>query len=1033
MTKGRAWLGGSIAALILVPVLVALFLFVRLAAGPLSIAVFSERIEARLADSLPGLAVDFTDVRLSFDRRQGVFLLQFVDTGLDHAPSGLSGQVGDMTVDLPWRPLLDGRIAPREVTLAGLDFELAIAMSEGEGLSLEGFPELILPAELVGLVERSTEVLPSSLRKLALRDARLSLTGTTSGEVRKIDGIELAFSGPTDARRLTASARLVADDRPAGTVTAALERGQLRLGVEGLRPDLLAAGLPGLERLAGIALPLAGELALDIAASGAVEHAVLELRAAAGVVALPDLFPEGRPFSGMTLVLAYDLAARSIRLDALALDFAGQTLEMAGEARWAEDEVAPRLTLAGGFGALDMTALVDYWPAGRGAGGRRWIAENIETGRIEDARLALDIAPGSWTAETLPDSAFSLDFRFHDLLAHYLRPMPPVRAASGRGRLSATGLVLDISDGTIEELPVAGSQVRLTDFDGAVERGEINLALSGEMAAILRLIDHQPLGYATEFGIDPDEVAGRADLSARLALSLLSDLAIGQVEISVAAEIEGLEIAGLVGENGLEAGDLHLEVDRDGLAVRGTARLAGVEMSLDWREDFEPAEGAPSSHYRAQASVSAADLERLGYATGGYFGGRALLDLDLTADRQEIRGGHMAADLTPAALDLPELGWSKPAGTPATLGLGFDLVDGRVRQLTSIAFDTGADSLRAEIRFGATGRPEEARLDKLRLGRTELAGSFSLADDGAISLALAGPALDAEALLASFDTGDVGTSDAPEIVRPLDITLAVDRVFGIADEVFEAVEARARRSDRMWLGMHLDARHAGGKALTLDLSADGKGERVFSLLAEDAGHALAGFGLFDQVEGGRMAVKAGLSGHGRDVRISGRADITGFRLLPGPRIDTEIDAETRGRLAELVGPEGMRFSEMVVPFTLAEGIIDIDAARANGPRMGLTAEGQIDQAVERININGVIVPAYWANSLLGQIPLLGGLFSGGEGGGLFALSYRIKGSTSDPEVSVSSLSLLLPGILRRPFERSKGTLEPSEKPPGDGG
>jgi len=187
------------------------------------------------------------------------------------------------------------------------------------------------------------------------------------------------------------------------------------------------------------------------------------------------------------------------------------------------------------------------------------------------------------------------------------------------------------------------------------------------------------------------------------------------------------------------------------------------------------------------------------------------------------------------------------------------------------------------------------------------------------------------------------------------------------------------------------------------------------------------------VEGGRLEVVAGMTGHGPDVRIDGRAEIRDFRLLPGPRLEAEIDEEAKGRLAELVGPEGMNFSEMVVPFSLSDGIIDIDDARANGPRLGLTAEGQIDQAVERIDINGVIVPAYWANSLLGKIPLLGELFSGGEGGGLFALSYRIKGSTDDPEVSVSTLSLLLPGILRRPFEGGKGTLDPPDPPPDDGG
>lgn len=83
-------------------------------------------------------------------------------------------------------------------------------------------------------------------------------------------------------------------------------------------------------------------------------------------------------------------------------------------------------------------------------------------------------------------------------------------------------------------------------------------------------------------------------------------------------------------------------------------------------------------------------------------------------------------------------------------------------------------------------------------------------------------------------------------------------------------------------------------------------------------------------------------------------------------------------------------------------------------------------------MNGIIVPAYRLNALLGNIPLLGGLFTGGKGGGMFALSYRIKGKVADPTISVNALTAIIPGILRKPFEGSKGTLdkvEPDEEEP----
>jgi hypothetical protein len=47
---------------------------------------------------------------------------------------------------------------------------------------------------------------------------------------------------------------------------------------------------------------------------------------------------------------------------------------------------------------------------------------------------------------------------------------------------------------------------------------------------------------------------------------------------------------------------------------------------------------------------------------------------------------------------------------------------------------------------------------------------------------------------------------------------------------------------------------------------------------------------------------------------------------------------------------------------------------------------------------------------------------------LFALSYRVKGRTSDLDISVNALTAIMPGILRKPFEGSKGRIEPDDPP-----
>jgi hypothetical protein len=47
--------------------------------------------------------------------------------------------------------------------------------------------------------------------------------------------------------------------------------------------------------------------------------------------------------------------------------------------------------------------------------------------------------------------------------------------------------------------------------------------------------------------------------------------------------------------------------------------------------------------------------------------------------------------------------------------------------------------------------------------------------------------------------------------------------------------------------------------------------------------------------------------------------------------------------------------------------------------------------------------------------VLGRLFSPEEGGGLFAVSYRMRGPLKDPQTSINPLAALTPGFLRGIF------------------
>jgi hypothetical protein len=67
------------------------------------------------------------------------------------------------------------------------------------------------------------------------------------------------------------------------------------------------------------------------------------------------------------------------------------------------------------------------------------------------------------------------------------------------------------------------------------------------------------------------------------------------------------------------------------------------------------------------------------------------------------------------------------------------------------------------------------------------------------------------------------------------------------------------------------------------------------------------------------------------------------------------------------------------------------------------------------------VPAYALNNIFSKIPLIGGLLSGGQYGGLFAINFKVSGRINAPVLTVNPLSAIAPGFLRKIFEFQKQT------------
>ena len=123
------------------------------------------------------------------------------------------------------------------------------------------------------------------------------------------------------------------------------------------------------------------------------------------------------------------------------------------------------------------------------------------------------------------------------------------------------------------------------------------------------------------------------------------------------------------------------------------------------------------------------------------------------------------------------------------------------------------------------------------------------------------------------------------------------------------------------------------------------------------------------------------------------------------------------------------------PFQFDDGRVSVKDAVATGPSIGVNISGGYEIEKDILDLTGVFTPLYALNSLVGEIPLLGKVLTGGDGQGLFAFNFSVKGPAADPDIGVNPLSVLTPGIFRKIFsgtsDSQSSSIEINNRQKGD--
>ena len=995
--------------------------------APLQLAFLTPYLEQGLNEIDPNIKLKIGETLLTWSGWEHPLDLRARNVQVSDTGGHSLATLPDISLELSVPALLMGEIAPGAIEVVGPKL-IVVRTAEGRlqlgfGASEQEAAQPLAPDLAAVLLQPASG--RGHLSRISVRQATVVVIDRRVAEVWRLPTVNFELRRSRRGAQVAADATLLQR-----TVTATLsaklsvpangDPAAVNVEVAGLDPRTLAVltGIPEVERLR---LTVGGALSGLIERSGQVREVKFALAAGPGAIDLPELYPEPLPVAGANLRGRLFDAFDRLELDAAALTIInGPTLTLSGAATGLSSPDAVQVQARLASGPAPTEAVLRYWPTGIVKGTRTWIEQNIAGGSAEEGQLELALTiPRDNPENTVVEHAEGA-FRASGLTVTYLKGLPPLQGVSGEGKFHDNTVAMTVSDGHIGKLVVTGGTVDVASLDTDPQIVTIDGRVKGPLRDALLLIDHDPLGYPRKVGIDPKTASGSAEAHLWFRLPATKDVGTEEVELRVEAKLADLVMTDAAFGAPVRDGSFDLTVERPGMTLTGTAVIANTATRLEWRENFGAAEF--DTRIAAEAAPDGRTRAALGLHTAPWVEGPTPLQVVYTRNGATATAS-VTADLTQATLAVEPIGWRKKAGIPGQAHAIIALHNHRdVAALTDVVVDAGDLSLAGSVSMGTTdGAPTRIALNHVAWGGSRLE-QVDIELGRSILVRIAGGVLDAGPFLEHRKDGRKRQEDqqpgpafhiqAPQLAE---LRTGADRTLAPASLDL------ANNGDR-WQAVAVTGGMPGGKAMSLQYGTDpATGHRFLRLSSDDAGALLRTTKLIETVVGGTLTIEGEATEPGLAAPLPVRVEVQDYRVVRGRVMAKILQQAKLEDINKVLAQEGIPFSRFTGKMVLTDGAIAVEKARAYGAALGITGQGKVDLDGNRVDIEGTIVPAYVVSQIVGAIPLIGRILTGGEGEGLFAATYRAKGPLDDPQVSVNPLAALAPGFLRGLFNIFDGS------------
>lgn len=665
-------------------------------------------------------------------------------------------------------------------------------------------------------------------------------------------------------------------------------------------------------------------------------------------------------------------------------------------------------TSTGAVLKLPVNDLPQLWPREKSVNAREWVVENILDG--EFARINFSLSFSMDRAFKIQDfdqvevSAWLRNFEID-----YINSLPTIKDVDAFMKLNTKEATFYIDHGKIEDITLNKANVYLLDFVKDIQRADIWVELEGKVQNFMRILTMEPMQILGEYPLAKKKITGDAVAVAAFRFPLLKDVRLDDLFFDVDAQIKNGKIPDLIDKYDIKNGNFQLLVTENDLKAKGSANLENIKTTFELENIFSDEEEWPVK-VKGRTKLDVENLKSIDIDFTDYAKGEAEGSFEYKQHKDSSSLLALDLDVSETEVDIYSAFPKKEKGTSARLKTTLFGKKGKDFELRDLLLESNTHSFKGDAVFSEKGfNLKEFTIDEFSYDKTKLSGKIKYEGEKPF-VDLKVNYWDIRPLIKKMEEFSVSGENE---LSPFELLLQIDKAQLENGVAMDSLNVKAKRARDKW-----DYLEVKGKIREFQnqfIIDREKSAPSLNVNIHNLGLFLKGLNFTDVINEGNLAISGRYSSRAANARLSGNIFISKYFVKNIPGLLKLINATSIIGIGDAFAKKGVEFSDLSAKFNLQNDVLSLSDGQSSGRSLGLTFEGIINLTTTKLNLKGVIVPAYAVNGFVNRIPLIGAIVGGGKDEGLFALNYKLVGKWSDPDVKTNPLSVITPGFLRKIF------------------